>query len=150
MRNRLSDSIVNFIGGLFPLYEHVVLEGNKVAARCLADGTMIFAVEEDEENENGYVLVHWQGDPSRACETRGEMFATIAVARYAELHAVSADKRTRAEYEHLADHFAVKTGGSLVLEREDGDSEAYALVGKLVQRSGTAVAIALLKKALGL
>lgn len=150
MRNSLSLRIVNFIGGLYPLYEHVVLERQQIAARSLVDGTMIYPVEEDEDNENGYVLVHWQGDSQRSCETSGERLATIAVVRYAELRAAPSDKGTRTEYEGMAHHFGVKTGGSLTLELGDGGAEAYALLGQLLQKSGTAVAIGLLKKAIGL
>ena len=40
---------------------------------------------------NGFVLIHWQGDPSRTCETLGPAIATLAVARYIDLHAVPSD-----------------------------------------------------------
>lgn len=150
MREGLSHRIVGFLGGLFPIYEHAFVDGNSLAARSLVDGTMIFPVEEDEDNENGFVLVHWQGDSNRSAEVKGEFLASIAVVKYIELHAAATDKRTRAEYERLAQHFTHKTGGSLVLETDDGGAEAFALLGRLIEKSGTAVAIGLLKKAIGL
>lgn len=150
MREGLSHRIVGFLAGLFPLYEHVNVEGHSIAARSLVDGTLILAVDEEEDNENGFVIVQWQGDSNRSSEVRGEFLVSIAVARYIELHAVATDKRTRAEYEYLAQHFTHKTGGSLVLESDDGGAEAFALLGRLIEKSGTSVAIGLLKKAIGL
>lgn len=150
MREGLSVKIVNFIGSLHPLYEQVYEGSRLVGARSLTDGTLIQPIEEDEDNENGFVRVLWQGDKQRACETRGEWLATIAVARYEELHAVPTDKRTKEGYAIRANHFTFKTGGSLELEMGDGGAEAYALLGQLLQKSGTAVAIGLLKKAIGL
>jgi len=150
MREGLSHRIVGFIAGLFPMYEHAAVDGHAIAARSLIDGTVILPVEEDEDNENGFVLVHWQGDSNRSAEVRGEFLASLAVVKYVELHAAATDKRTRAQYEHLAQHFTHKTGGSLVLETDDGGAEAFALLGRLIEKSGTAVAIGLLKKAIGL
>jgi hypothetical protein len=150
MREGLSIKIVSFIGSLHPLYEQVYEGGRLVGARSLTDGTLIQPIDEDEDNENGFVLVLWQGDKQRACETRGEWLATIAVARYEELHAVAADKRTSEGYAIRANHFTFKTGGSLGLEIGDSGAEAYALLGQLLRKSGTAVAIGLLKKAIGL
>ena len=149
MRHGLSQRIVAFIANLFPLYEGTIVDG-KEAARSLTDGTLILAVEEDEDNENGFVLVHWQGDPSRTCEALGPSIATLAVARYLDLHAVPSDKRTKEQYAHLSQHFGIKTGSSLVLEEGAGDAEAYALLGRLVQKAGVGVAVAILKKAVGL
>lgn len=150
MRQGLSHRIVGFLAGLFPMYEHVHVDGHSIAARSLVDGTLIVPVCEEEDNENGFVLVNWQGDSNRSAEVRGEFLASIAVVKYIELHAAATDKRTRSEYEHLAQHFTHKTGGSLVLETEDGGAEAFALLGRLIEKSGTAVAIGLLKKAIGL
>lgn len=149
MRDGLSLRIVSFIGGLCPLYESAHAKGFPEAARCLADGTMFFPIEEDEENENGFVLVHWQGDPARACQTLGMQLATVAVARYVELHRIAVDKQSQPHYQHMAQHFEFKTGGSLMLETDDGGAEAYALLARLLEKGGTAVAIAVLKKAIG-
>jgi hypothetical protein len=149
MRDGLSLRIVNFIGGLYPLYEPAHGSGHLDAARCLADGTMIFAIEEDEESEHGFVRIHWQGDPERFCEILGEQVATVAVARYVELHRIAVDKRSQPHYQHMAQHFEYKTGGSLMLDSDDGGAEAYALLGRLLEKGGTAVAIAVLKKAIG-
>lgn len=149
MRDRLSDRIVGFISNLFPLYEYVVIDG-RAGARCLLDGTLIFAVDEEEGTEDGSVLVHWQGDPNRSSEAMGASIATIAVARYIELNAVSFDKGTKAEYARLAQHFALKTGSGLALERPDERAEAYALLDRLLDKAGVAIVVGILKKALGI
>lgn len=145
----LSARIVQFIGGLFPLYQSAEVD-RVAAALSLADGTLIFALEETEDNAHGLVRVHWQGDPDRSCEVSGEAMASIAVARYVELHGVSVDKRTKDNYEVLAQHFTVKTGSSLVLDGGYQVPEEFKLLGRLLEKSGTAVASAMLKKALGL
>lgn len=149
MRNGMSHRIVGFIANLFPLYETVTVDGRQ-AARSLMDGTLIFAVDEEEENENGFVLIHWQGDPSRACEALGPAIATLAVARYIDLHAVPSDKRTKDQYAHLSQHFGLKTGSVLVLDESGGDAESYRLLGQLVEKAGVGVAVEILKKSMGL
>jgi len=145
----MSHRIVAFIANLYPLYEGATIDGRQ-AARSLTDGTLIFAVDEDEENENGFVSIHWQGDPNRACETLGSSVATLAVSRYIDLHAVPSDKRTKDQYAHLSQHFEFKTGSGLALEEGDADVEAYRLLGQLVEKTGVGVAVAILKKSLGL
>ena len=149
MHHGVSHRIVGFIANLFPLYEAVTAEGRQ-AARSLMDGTLIFAVDEEEEDENGFVLIHWQGDPSRACETLGPAIASLAVARYIDLHAVPSDKRTKDQYAHLSQHFRLKTGSRLVLEEGAEDAESYRLLGQLVDKAGVGVAVEILTKSLGL
>ena len=63
---------------------------------------------------------------------------------------MATDKPTKAEYARLSEHFTLKTGSSLAMEGSDGAIEAYALLGQLLEKAGTGIAIAILKKALGL
>ena len=75
----LSHRIVSFIASLYPLYEYTTVEG-RAGARSLTDGTLIFPLDDDDD-ENEFVDVHWQGDPNRTCQTLGHSVASIAVAR---------------------------------------------------------------------
>ena len=142
-----SQRIVNFIGSLLPLYIEDEVDGVR-CARSLNDGTLICPVEEMEECEHGFVTVYWQGDPARQTSVQGEFMASLAVAKYVELHHLAENaKGTQKEIEHLANHFTVKTGASLTFELPD--SELAELIGKAVGKVGEAVVTEALKKLVG-
>jgi hypothetical protein len=144
----LSQRIVNFIGGLLPLYIEDEIDG-VWRARSLNDGTLICPVEEMEECEDGFVTVYWQGDPARQTRVQGQFIASLAVAKYVELHHLAENaKGTREEIEHLANHFTVKTGASLTFESLD--SGLLKLVVKAVGKVGEVAVIEILKKQVGL
>jgi hypothetical protein len=144
----LSQRIVNFIGALLPLYIEDDVDGIW-CARSLNDGTLICPVEEMEECEDGFVTVHWQGDPARQTLVQGEFMASLAVAKYVKLrHLAENAKGTRKEIEHLANHFTIKTGASLTFECPD--SGLLELVVKAVGKVGEAAVIEVLKKQVGL
>jgi hypothetical protein len=70
MREGLSHRIVAFIANLLPIYTHALID-DRHCARSLIDGTLILPLEEPEEDEEGWVEVHWQGDPARRTEVQG-------------------------------------------------------------------------------
>ncbi len=145
---RLSQSIVDFIGHLLPLYVQEEFGGVR-CARSLVDGTLIVPFEEPEDEQNGWVKIHWQGDPARVSEVQGVFIASVAVARYVELHhRATHAKNTQSAMAHLSDHFVVKTGESLVFDAPD--SELVPLVGKAVTKIGETAVMELLKKQVGL
>jgi len=145
----LSHRIVNFIGGLLPLYIHDEVHG-VWCARSLVDGTLIFPMGEAEDQDEELVAVHWQGEPSRRTIVQGVFMASIAVARYVELHNVAERaKDTKDEMAHLAHHFEIKTGASLSFDIQD-DSELFPLVGRAVSRLGQEAVIEIIKKSIGL
>lgn len=144
----LSQRIVNFIGGLLPLYIEDDVDGIW-CARSLNDGTLICPVEEMEDCEDGFVTVYWQGDPERQTLVQGAFMATLAVAKYVELHHMAEKaKGTRQEMERLAHHFTIKTGASLTFEAPD--SVLPELVAKAVGKVGEVAVTEILKKAVGL
>jgi hypothetical protein len=144
----LSQAIVQFIGHLLPLYIEDQVEG-VWCARSLSDGTLICPIDEADDDENGFVTVYWQGDPARQTVVQGVFMASLAVAKYVELHHMAENaKGTRNEMEHLSQHFTVKTGQSLTFESPD--SGLLALVGKAVGKVGEAALIEILKKQVGL
>ena len=144
----LSAAIVQFIDHLHPLYMHEQVNG-VWCARSLSEGTLIFPMDEPDENENGFVTVHWQGDAARQTVVQGVYIASLAVARYVELHHLAETaKGTRGEMERLSHHFTVKTGETLIFEAPDSD--LFALVAKVVSKAGESVVIDLLKKQIGL
>jgi hypothetical protein len=144
----LSQRIVDFIGGLLPLYIEDEVDG-VWCARSLSDGTLICPVEEMEACEDGFVTVHWQGDQARQTLVQGQFMASLAVAKYVELHYLAENaKGPREEIEHLANHFTVKTGALLTFQLPD--SELPELIGKAVGKVGEAVVTEAIKKLVGL
>jgi hypothetical protein len=144
----LSQAIVQFIDHLHPLYIHDQVDG-VWCARSLSDGTLICPVEEDDDNQNGFVSVHWQGDPSRQTVVQGVYMASLAVARYVELHHMAENaKGTRDEMERLSHHFTFKTGESLIFESPD--SGLLEMVVKAVGKVGETAVMEILKKQIGL
>lgn len=143
----LSHSIVQFIGGLLPLYIEDQVDG-VWCARSLTDGTLICPEEEIEEIENGWVTVHWQGDPTRTTSVQGVFIASLAVAKYVELHHMAERaKGTREEMEGMANHFTIKTGESLIFEAPD--SELLEWMSKAVSKAGQGAVVEILKKLAG-
>ena len=143
----LSQDIVQFIGNLLPLYIGDEVDG-VWCARSLTDGTLICSVEEMEGYENGFVTVHWQGDPARQTLVQGTFMASLAVANYVELHHMAEKaKGTREEMERLANHFTFKTGESLTFEALD--LELLEWMGKAVNKAGQTAVVEILKKLAG-
>lgn len=149
MNTGLSQSIVTFIGHLLPLYGEEQV-GNLWCARSLSDGTLILPVDEAlGEYENGFVTVHWQGDPARQITVQGRFMASVAVARYVELHHIaSTASDTRAAMAHMSQHFTFKTGESL--DFESPDSELIEWIAKAAGKVGEKALVEVLKKLVGL
>lgn len=107
-----SESIVNFIANLMPLYIHEHYEG-KNCARSLIDGTLVLPVasdEEDNEYDNVYIEIYWQGNKNRKTTTFGELFVTPILERYVRLHGVGAtEEQVAEELRFMAEHFNFKT-----------------------------------------
>lgn len=145
----LSHRIVGFISNLLPLYIHDEVDG-VYCARSLVDGTLILPMDEPEDYEEGFVTVHWQGDPSRVTIVQGVFLASYAVTKYVELRNVAERaKDTKDEMRGLAHHFTVKTGASLSFDMDD-DSELFPLIGKAVSKLGQAAVIEIFKKSIGM
>ncbi len=144
----LSKRIVKFIDHLFPLYMHEKVNG-VWCARSLSDGTLICPIDEAEDDEIGYVTVLWQGDPTRQSVVPGAFIASLAVAKYVEIHHVAENaKATRDEVALLSQHFTFKTGSSLIFESHD--LGMYELIRKAVLKVGETAVTEILKKQFGL
>jgi len=140
-----SCAIVSFIANLLPLYHGEHDEG-MWCARNLHDGSLILPVAED--NGDGLVCVHWQGDGQRKTEVLGEFIATLAVERYVRLHTAGASEAAfAAELWFMARHFHFKTGGEIYLPQLR--EPPHPLV-RTVQRMGEGVLVNGLGKMFGL
>lgn len=142
-----STAIVGFVGNLAPLFwgeRH----GEFWCARSLHDGTLIlpFSADEDAEDE-GWVRVLWQGDPSRQTEILGASIATLALERYVRLHGVGADEESiAAELYFMAEHFTYKTGCHAYLPQLR--MPAHPAI-RAAKRMGEGVLVSLLSKVAG-
>lgn len=149
MREGLSHRIVAFIGGLLPLYTHEHV-GERYGARSLVDGTLILPLDEPEEDEDGRVEVYWQGDSTRRSEIAGAFLASVAVAKYAELHAIPEASATKARYAHMSQHFTFKTDAYLLLEEPDPESAVAEMLKEASKLLGKEAVKEIVKKAIGL
>ncbi|WP_426701246.1 hypothetical protein ACPPVV_18065 [Rhodanobacter sp. Col0626] len=115
--SRLSQSIVDFIAQLPPLYTCQHADGHECALSLL-DGTLILPVDESHAaEEEGWVAVFWQGDSRRRSEVIGTQLASLAVWRHVELHGVGRSATYLAVHrQRLADQFQRDTGLSLPSE----------------------------------
>lgn len=148
MMDNSSQRIVTFIGHLLPLYVEEKVNG-LWCARSLTDGTLILPIDAPEESSDGFVTVHWQGNPTRRTEVQGVYMARVAITRYVEFHHAATDsKPLRDEMERLSHHFTVKTGEALTFE--EADAGLYGMVSQAVGKLGEAAVIELLKKQIGL
>lgn len=111
-----SAAIVHFIANLLPLYQGE-RHGEDWCSRSLQDGTLILPFHANQDpDDDGWVFVHWQGDPQRRTKVQGHGIATLALERYVRLHGVGArEEDIAAELWFMAAHFRVKTGCALYL-----------------------------------
>ncbi|MDQ9168815.1 hypothetical protein Q8A64_00155 [Oxalobacteraceae bacterium R-40] len=146
----LSTRIVNFISNLIPLYVEEEIKGIW-AARSLGDGTLILPMdEEDDDSEDEFVTVHWQGDPNRQATVLGTFLASCAVVKYVEMHGVGQkNEHIQSELRHLARHFTVKTGAKLVFEMEEEEARLLQLLERAVRKIGNEAVTEIIKKSIG-
>ncbi|MFC5436604.1 hypothetical protein ACFPME_08545 [Rhodanobacter umsongensis] len=109
--SHLSQSIVDFIAQLLPLYTCQHADGHECALSLL-DGTLILPVDESHAaEEEGWVAVFWQGDSHRRSEVIGTQLASLAVCRHVELVGAGLAATERAAHRaHLAERFYRRTG----------------------------------------
>lgn len=102
-----------------PLYIHEHYEG-KNCTRSLIDGTLVLPVasdEEDNEYDNVYIEIYWQGNKNRKTTTFGELFVTPILERYVRLHGVGAtEEQVAEELRFMAEHLILKRLLSLFSE----------------------------------
>ncbi|MGA7437279.1 MAG: hypothetical protein WBW32_04020 [Luteibacter sp.] len=142
-----SEDIVRFIANLLPLYTNTVVEGH-TCALSLMDGTVVAPINEpdlDPIDDDGWVMVYWQGDPQRAVAVSGGFFASQAVLRYIDLRGAGLPAEAyREERDGLAEHFQRKTGATLYFTEGYVEPQSLTLVrklgGKLLGSVGAAVA----------
>lgn len=148
-----SEDIVRFIANLLPLYTNTEVDG-RTCALSLTDGTVvapIVASDLDPIDDDGWVMVYWQGDPKRATEVSGGFFASTAVLRYIELREAGLPAASyRAERDRLAEHFEHKTGATLYFAEGDIESRMSATVRTFGGKLFGSVAAAILKHLTGL
>lgn len=145
-----SESVVDFIANLLPLYDGIE-HGGVWCARSLVDGTVILPVDEsDSDEEAGRVRVRWQGDEKREQEVRGDMFASVALERYVRLHGVGYPEEDIAgELWFMARHFHVKTGCRAYLPQLREPPSAAVRAARQATAMGKGILVNLFSKALG-
>jgi hypothetical protein len=146
-----SEAVVGFLANLLPLYDGERYEG-LWCARSLIDGTRIIPIDESSsDDEQGWVRVQWQGDPSREQETRGDMLATVALERYVRLHGAGYDEEAIAgELWFMARHFHFKTGCDIYLPQLREPPGRLHVAGRKALEMGQGLLVNVLSKLSGL
>lgn len=146
-----SQRYVDFIGNLMPLYQQEQVHDQR-CARSLRDGSLLIPRLEIEENQDDHwVTVWWQGDCKRSSEVDGTQLASIALVDYVQFHSAGKpEEAISCLLEQLNQHFTFKTGGSLYLPYAGEQLQAFGKVLSTVKRYGPDLAWDVLKKSLGL
>ncbi|MDA3915281.1 hypothetical protein [Oleiagrimonas sp.] len=146
-----SEAIVRFIANLLPLYDGERQDG-LWCARSLTDGTLTLPIDESvSDDEQGWVSVRWQGDPSREQETRGDMLATVALERYVRLQGAGYNEDAIAgELWFMARHFHFKTGCNVYLPQLREPPHPLIRAGKQAMSMGQGVLVNLISKVMGI
>jgi hypothetical protein len=150
--NEKSSSIVHFIANLMPLYDGENCEGTW-CARSLEDGTLLLPVPagEDDDPDDAFVRMRWQGLAERERIVSGSQIATLAVVRYVQFHQTGQPPdRIAAELADLAQHFTYKTGCSLYLPYEQASPDLVSAVRKALGRMSESALVNVITKAAGL
>jgi hypothetical protein len=109
---------------------------------------LIIPAGHPDDEEDDWIEVRWQGDSSRKSEMPGTHIASLAIARYVEIHHTATyNKQTQAAMEHCSNHFTVKTGDSLIFESHESD--LLYVLSKAVAKWGESVVTDILKKQIG-
>lgn len=113
----LSQSIVDFIAQLQPLYTSQLAEGRECALSLL-DGTLILPMDESsDKKKEGWVTVLWHGDRSRSSEVPGMQLASVAIWRHLQASGYGrSDEETATRRKQILDLFELRTGVPLTCE----------------------------------
>lgn len=135
-----SAAIVGFIANLLPLY-FGERQDDRWCARSLQDGTLILPFNaEDDPDDEGWVRIHWQGDPLRQTDVLGDRIATLALERYVRLHGVGArEEAIAAELWFMAEHFHFKTGCHIYLPNLPEPPDALVRAGRKALEIGQGI-----------
>jgi hypothetical protein len=148
-RSSLSGATVGFIARLLPLYVEE-RRGELLCARSLRDGTVLMPVAEPlDDDQEGWVCVHWQGDSERQAVIKGVFLARLALVEFVIFHGAGRPERIRAELAHLAQHFELKTGSSLGMDHEQPIDDLIRQTIKLADKLSIPAAIAAIKGLMG-
>lgn len=109
----LSHRIVEFLGGLTPVYAPASVRG-EACARSLTDGTLILPLVDPliaDPDAQDRVLVRWRGDYSWDSIELGAYMVSLAAARYAEFQVTAGlAKRKDLVLKQLCAQYAELTG----------------------------------------
>lgn len=145
-----SKAIVGFIANLMPLYQGERHEGDW-CARSLTDGTLILPVDESSnEEEEGWLRVRWQGDPTREQEVQGFLLTSVALERYVRFHGIGfGEEALAAELAFMARHFTYKTNCHVYLPQLPDPPTRLAKVARSALTMGQGVLVNLISKPFG-
>ncbi len=144
MSDNLSDRILHFIGNL-PHCEREQV-GKDWMVRRLTDGTRFSVPKDADSQEDGILIAEWSGNFASRSKVRGQAIAAQEIAfgvrRWIETGQMTDYK---AEYTHLAQHFAVKTGTEVSCGF-DLDQEQWIELGRKIRKIGVRAAMIALGK----
>ena len=149
-RNRSQD-VVDFLASLAPVFVPE-WQGNARYARSLVDGSLCMPLDAAElRQEEGWIRVSWNGEPSCATEVDGTEVTTIALERYVRLHGVGyGEDVIAAELWYMSRHFTHKTGFHANLPQLNEPPGRIERIGRQALEMGQGVLVGLLKKLVGI
>jgi len=129
---------------------HITREqrGREWAARRLTDGTLFLVPDDEDMQQQGVLLVEWGGNPQAHSQVNGEDIAGLEIAEGVRRWIETGEFQDyKAEFAHLAQHFTVKTGGSISCGF-DPEQEQWRELGRLIRKVGEKAALMALSRAL--
>lgn len=115
-KTSLSTRILKFIASLNTHLKFAINSEITPAAERITDGTLFLCPPDHEHQDDGLLIVHWQGDSGRTSLIAGPQIAELEIIQYAK-HRVSIGevKSEKDEVKRMFDHFEFKTGVRLPL-----------------------------------
>ena len=157
-----SESIVNFLANLMPVFTHDYFDDEKTCARSLLDGTLILPLskstcpdwdEESLEDRSDEVVVYWQGDLSRKSVVLADQLVHLAIVKYAEVRELHLNGQEAASnlIKHMIAHYEFKTGQIIdpAYYGEDKYSELIKLMNKVIEKLGLDIVLDTIKTVFG-
>jgi len=148
MTDNLSQRIIDFMGGLSPVYDRYY-DDNKRGAISLEHGHIYLTPDEDEACEEGCIKVCWNSSLSNYSHIHGIRLVELAIARYAQLRSIPQIKESSYDFKEMASHFEVKTGSNIEMDMLEDESIGFWVM-KGIGSLGKDAVIGIIKAKLGL
>jgi hypothetical protein len=114
----MTQKVINFISNL-PHFHHDEIDGKFVATR-LTDGTVYLAPDEPEAQEQGLIVIWWQGKSDNQTIACGAQIVKMEIIEAGKYYVATGEaENLQDQVQFLFQHFEHKTGEKLYFFKDE-------------------------------